>query len=153
MIGVMSLFVILAVVTILSNVGILAGSKALTSLILFFPLVLGISNSIFTVAIPGVHYLIIAAVSIAAAVFEIYLCVNIYRQKKWAFGAYAWVIALGGVMRIITDAVRIGAMPGVNVVGSIVYSITPFLIKGFLLIVVYMVDGKHYNKISSREEK
>ena len=141
-IAVMVLFALLGVLTVLSQLGIIAGNGALANLTLFFPYFLGLSNSIFTFAIPG-HYLIVAVVTISVAVFEIVLCVNIFRQNKWAYKAYAVVIAAGGVLRVVSDAVRIGAIPEANVVGSVIYSIVPFILKGILLILVYMIDGKH----------
>lgn len=141
--------IFLEIVAILSRVGAITGNEAMRTIITFFPIVMGISNSIFNVSIPGVNQTILSLLTILAAAFEIWVCVSIFKQKKWAFVLYAWLIAILGLLSVINEVAFINAMrsviPETNTIYAVTYSIFPYLVKGFLLIVAYMVDGKYFN--------
>ncbi|MCL2158471.1 MAG: hypothetical protein FWH48_03595 [Oscillospiraceae bacterium] len=147
-----SLFVLLALIKILSRIGAIFGNAALANITTFFPIVLGISNSIFSVDIPGVHYIVPAVITMAVAIFEIALCVNMFKIKTWVFGAYALLICATGVLRMINDAIRLLSIPdaNINIMGSLGYSIFPFFVQGLLLVVVYMIDVKYIETKKNR---
>ena len=135
LVAVMILFIFFSVSILLSYAGVITGVFELTLLLNLLSM-LGLNSALY-INLP-MHYFILFGITIAAAIFDIVLCVNILRLKKWAYKTYIWLTAAGCVIRILNNIVVLFMIP------TVIFSILrPFLFKGVLLWAIYMTDGKH----------
>jgi len=137
LIAVMSLFILLAVITIAANIGAILRIPELANITLIFPILFGIPNNIFFVNIPFMPYPINPIITIGVAIFEIFLCISILRLEKKAFKIYVGLIIILSGLQLI------------NILSLLAYGIfnlfrmlLAFILKGLLLLVVHMTDGK-----------
>ena len=93
------------------------------------------------------HKLIINAV-ISFDIFLLVMCVA--KLSKLAFKGYIGLTVSLAVLRIITVFIN-AILWEANVFGSIRYAVTPFIIKGILLFVIYVFNGKSFGGINSNE--
>jgi len=146
LIGIMSLFIILALVTIISRIGVFAGNPALASFTVIFSILTGVSNSIFFVYIPGVHYMALAVLTIAVAVAEIALCVSILKLEKRALKIYSGLLIGVTALRLIAS---------INMIMwpvALFRMLMPYLLKILLLFLVYKTDGRHFGSSALIDE-
>jgi len=139
LIGIMTLFILFNIIPLLSDIGILIGNLDLINLTTLFSILTGITNSVFFVNIPVINPKILAVITIAVILFDIILCVYIIGLKKWAFKAYIGLTVIGSVLRIADTILIITVAPWV-----IFRVLQLFIIKGVLLFIVYIIDGKHF---------
>jgi len=139
LIGIMSLFIMMSIISIVSTIGGLTGNMALANMTLILVLLTGINNSIFFISIPGVPYMIPAVLTIAVSVLQIYLCVRILCLNKRAFKIYAGVTVARGILNVITS-ISLIIYPAV-----LFRMFTPYLVIGLLLLIVYKIEGKHFS--------
>ena len=152
LIAFMSLFIILAVISILSSIGVLLNMPGLAMITVFFTLIFRISNSIFHVSIPFIPYQINAIISIAVAVFEIYLCISMLRLRKRALKAYVILIVVLGILQILNMPFMLaGLTESVSILPIMFSLLLPFILKGLLLFIVNMTDGKYFGGTSYNE--
>jgi hypothetical protein len=138
LIGVMSLFIIMSVISIASTIGGLTGNIALANMTLILTLLTGINNSIFFIWISRAPYMIFVVLTIAVSVFQIYLCIRILGLNKRAFKIYAGMIVARGILNIMTSISWI-------IYPAVLFRVlTPYLVIGLLLFLVYKADGRHF---------
>jgi hypothetical protein len=150
LIAVMSLFILVGIIIIISNIGMITQNPALANLTILFPMLFGVANVPVFVSIPGVHYLIIAGITIAVALLDITLCIFIIVSlKKEVFKIYVGLAAVGAFLRILNIIPLIIAWG--NPLGTLWFQLFPFVLKGILLVVINMTDGKTFGGFNLNE--
>lgn len=137
LISVMALFIVIGIVTILSMAGVILSIAPLAMMKITLFQLLGMLINTFFISIPGVNVSILAVITIAVAVLDIALCIFIIKLKKQAFKAYVGLTVVTIIIRAFTYLFIIPFVPAV-----FLGIMKPFLVKGVLLFVVYIVDGK-----------
>ena len=145
-IAVMSLFIFLSVIMIAQSIGIIFRIPALANLTFLFTMLTGVSNSIFFIGIPGVHYLVSVIITLAVAVFEIVLCIGILKLEKRAFKMYARLTVARIIWQMIVSIRVILIWPA-----SLFTILAPYFLKCLLLFIVYMTDGKDFGGAAIHE--
>jgi len=137
---------------IISRTGVILGNMGLANMTVYFTLVTGLSNSIFFVHIPGLPVIFNHAITIAAAIFQIILCIGILKLKIRAFKIYAGLIAVRCAIQIISVSGAIIASSALYFTpATVFYTALPFILKGILLFIIYIIDGKHFGGFAINE--
>ena len=132
-----SLLIIIGILQVLYMTSLIFGFIPGLRIITVLAHILPNATFMFYFSIPGVHFAILAGITVIAAAADVLvMCAFMLSMKNQAVKAYVGLTVAGAAVRALTSAIF---SPWI-----IFSMLSPFIFKSIILFVIYKIDGKHF---------